>query len=101
MIWLEKVGANCSDDAVRGRLTALAVESLHPATTQSEAAYVDAVLARLQEMTLVRRIAELKGRLQRMNPVEAPDYMKHFEKLVALEQEARSLRERGIGGLTA
>jgi DNA primase len=99
--WLEKVGANCDDDAVRRQLTALAVEPLHPATSQSEATYVNAVLARLQEMSLVRRIAELKGRLQRMNPVEAPDYMKHFEKLVALEQEARSLRERGIGGLTA
>ncbi len=99
--WLEKVGANCDDEAVRRQLTALAVEPLHPATSQSEATYVNAVLARLQEMSLVRRIAELKGRLQRMNPVEAPDYMKHFEKLVALEQEARSLRERGIGGLTA
>jgi DNA primase len=98
--WLDKIGTNC-DDAVRGQLTALAVEPLHPATTQSEASYVNAVLARLQEMTLVRRIAELKGRLQRMNPVEAPDYMKHFEKLVALEQEARSLRERGMGGLSA
>jgi DNA primase len=99
--WLEKVAAHCDDEAVRRQLTGLAVEPLHPATTQSEAAYVNAVLARLQEMTLVRRIAELKGRLQRMNPVEAPDYMKHFEKLVALEQEARSLRERGMGGLTA
>ena len=99
--WLEKVAAHCDDEAVRRQLTGLAVEPLHPATTQSEAAYVNAVLARLQEMTLVRRIAELKGRLQRMNPVEAPDYMKHFEKLVALEQEARSLRERGMGGLSA
>jgi DNA primase len=99
--WVEKVAANCADETVRGQLTALAVEPLRPATTQSEAGYVNAVLARLQEMSLVRRIAELKGRLQRMNPVEAPDYMKHFEKLVALEQEARSLRERGIGGLTA
>ena len=99
--WLEKVGAQCHDEAVRNQLTALAVEPLHPATSQGEAAYVHAVLARLQEMSVVRRIAELKGRLQRMNPVEAPDYMKHFETLVALEQEARSLRERGMGGLSA
>jgi DNA primase len=99
--WLEKVAANCDSESARAQLTALAVEPLRPATTQGEATYVNAVLARLQEMTLVRRIAELKGTLQRMNPVEAPDYMKHFEKLVALEQEARSLRERGMGGLTA
>ena len=99
--WLEKVAANCDNESARSQLTALAVEPLRPATTQGEATYVNAVLARLQEMSLVRRIAELKGKLQRMNPVEAPDYMKHFEKLVALEQEARSLRERGRGGLTA
>jgi DNA primase len=36
-----------------------------------------------------------------MNPVEAPDeYTKVFGQLVALEQQARSLRERAMGGLT-
>ena len=36
-------------------------------------------MARLQEMATVRRVAALKGKLQRMNPVEAPDeYMKAF-----------------------
>ena len=46
-------------------------------------------------------MAALKGRLQRMNPVEEPDaYTKAFGQLVALEQEARSLRERAVGGLT-
>jgi DNA primase len=46
-------------------------------------------------------VAALKGRLQRMNPVEqADDYMKAFGQLVALEQQARSLRERAMGGLT-
>jgi DNA primase len=63
--------------------------------------YVNAVMARLQEMATVRRVAVLKSKLQRMNPVEAPDeYTKVFGQLVALEAQARSLRERAMGGLT-
>jgi DNA primase len=45
-------------------------------------------------------VAALKGRLQRMNPVEqADEYMRMFGKMLALEQQARSLRERAMGGL--
>jgi DNA primase len=58
-------------------------------------------MARLQEMSAVRRITVLKGRLQRMNPVEAADdYMKAFKQLMDLEQLAISLRKRATGGLT-
>jgi DNA primase len=58
-------------------------------------------MARLQEIATVRRVAALKGKLQRMNPVETPDeYTKVFGQLVALEQQARSLRERAMGGLS-
>jgi DNA primase len=36
-----------------------------------------------------------------MNPVEEADaYNKAFMQLLALEQQARSLRERAMGGLT-
>jgi DNA primase len=52
-------------------------------------------------MATVRQVAALKGRLQRMNPVEEPEaYNKAFGQLLALEQQARSLRERAMGGLT-
>ena len=48
----------------------------------------------------VRQIAVVKGRLQRMNPVEAADdYMKAFKQLMDLEQLAISLRKRAIGWL--
>jgi DNA primase len=67
---------------------------------EADAAYVNAVLARLEEMHTVRQVAALKGRLQRMNPVEAGDeYMKAFGRLMALEQQAISLRKRAMGGL--
>ena len=60
------------------------------------------MLARLEEMHTVRQVAELKGRLQRMNPVEAGDeYMRAFGQLMALEQQAISLRKRAMGGLGA
>ena len=98
--WLDEVAAHCPEDDVRSQLTALAVEPLR-AVGEGDAGYVNAVLARLQEMATVRRVTALKGKLQRMNPVEAPDeYTKVFGQLVALEQQARSLRERAVGGLT-
>jgi DNA primase len=98
--WLDQVAAHCPQDNVRAQLTALAVEPLR-SVGEGDAGYVNAVLARLQEMATVRRVTALKGKLQRMNPVEAPDeYTKVFGQLVALEQQARSLRERAMGGLT-
>ena len=81
------------------QLTALAVEPLR-STGEADAGYVTAVMARLQEMATVREIAGLKGKLQRMNPVESGDeYMKAFKQLMDLEQLAISLRKRAIGGL--
>ena len=46
----------------------------------------------------MRRIADLKSRLQRTNPVEhATDYNRMFGELVALEQHRRNLRELAVG----
>jgi DNA primase len=97
--WLDEVAAHCASESARAQLTALAVEPLRSAH-EADAAYVSAVLARLEEMHTVRQVAALKGRLQRMNPVEAADeYMKAFSQLMALEQQAISLRQRAMGGL--
>ena len=98
--WLDEVAAHCSRESARAMLTALAVEPMR-SVGEGDSVYVNAVMARLQEMATVRRVAALKGKLQRMNPVEAPEeYTKVFGQLVALEAEARSLRERAMGGLT-
>jgi DNA primase len=49
-------------------------------------------------VTALRRISEVKSRLQRTNPVEhATEYNRMFGELVALEQARRNLRERAIG----
>jgi DNA primase len=99
--WLDEVAAHCARDSARAQLTALAVEPLRAVTGESDVLYVNAILARLQEMATVREMAALKGRLQRMNPVEeAEAYTRGFGRLLALEQQARSLRERAMGGLT-
>ncbi|NEM08886.1 DNA primase [Geodermatophilus normandii] len=97
--WLDEVAAHCDRETARAQLTALAVEPLR-SVGDADAGYVSAVLARLQEMATVRQVTALKGRLQRMNPVEQGDeYMRAFGRLMALEQEAISLRQRAIGGL--
>jgi DNA primase len=68
---------------------------------ENDVIYVNALMARMQEIYTVRQIAAVKGRLQRMNPVESSDeYMKAFKQLMDLEQLAISLRKRAAGGLT-
>jgi DNA primase len=95
------VAAQCPRETAQARLTGLAVEPLRAPNGESDTVYVNAILARLQEISTVRQVAALKSRLQRMNPVEQADaYNKAFLKLLALEQQARSLRERAMGGLT-
>jgi DNA primase len=81
-------------DSVRDLVTELAVEPLQ--TTEAEAPrYAKALLARLEEMALTRRIQELKSRLQRLNPVEnAEEYNRMFGELIGLEQQKKGLREQ-------
>ncbi|GAA2882489.1 hypothetical protein GCM10020220_085960 [Nonomuraea rubra] len=50
-------------------------------------------------MPLDRAIAQVKSRIQRLNPVEQQqEYNKLFGELVALEQQRRVLRNRVAGG---
>jgi DNA primase len=97
-VWVSKLRDSVSDPAVGQALSALAVEPLL-STKEPTAAYVAAHVFRLQEVTAMRRIAGLKSRLQRTNPVEhAGEYNRMFGELVALEQHRRALREKAIGG---
>jgi DNA primase len=96
-VWVAKLRDSVADPAAVSALSALAVEPL--LTTEPTAAYVAAHVFRLQEVTALRAIADLKSRLQRTNPVEqATDYNRMFGDLVALEQHRRTLREKAIGG---
>ncbi len=85
------------DPAVTRALNMLAVEPVH-APREPDPAYVAAHVYRLQELTTARRIAEVKSRLQRTNPVDqALDYNRMFGELVALESQRRTLRDRAVG----
>jgi DNA primase len=97
-VWVAKLRDSVTDPGVGQALSALAVEPLL-STKEPTTAYVAAHVFRLQEVTTMRRIADLKSRLQRTNPVEhATEYNRMFGELVALEQHRRTLREKAIGG---
>ncbi|MFZ5849316.1 MAG: DNA primase [Actinomycetota bacterium] len=98
--WVSRLREKTTDEAAAHTLNALAVEPLLSAK-EPDAAYVAAHVYRLQELTTLRRITDLKSKLQRTNPVDhATDYNRMFGELVALEQHRRNLRERAIGGET-
>jgi DNA primase len=97
--WLDAVLAVCPDDAVRAVVHELAVDPLP--TDEVDERYATSVLARLLEVDASRRIADLKARLQRVEPTSDPDaYQALFADVLALETYRRNLREQVAGGAT-
>ena len=83
--------------AVVAAITELGVEPVR-GTSDPNPTFAVAYVYRLQELTTSRRIADVKARLQRTNPVEhALDYNRMFGELVMLEQHRRKLREGAVG----
>ena len=78
-------------------MTRLAVEPLRVPRSDGEAdaRYAEAVLARVEELSVSREIAAIKSRLQRLSPVEATAaYNRMFGDLVSLEQRRKVLSDR-------
>ncbi len=97
--WIESVRDACADLAGKALVGELAVEPLR-VDGPVDPRYVGVQMSRLQLFALNRRIAEVKSRLQRVNPVTDPDeHSQLFGELVSLEQHARALREQTSGGL--
>jgi DNA primase len=95
--WAARVRAAATDPAVIAAITELGVEPVR-GTHEPTPSFAVAYVYRLQELTTSRRIADVKSRLQRTNPVEhAADYNRMFGELVALEQHRRTLREGAVG----
>jgi DNA primase len=93
---LEMVLEAAATETDRRFLRGLAVESF---AAEENRGYADQVFRRLEELRLTRAIDQLKGNLQRMNPVERPhEYTQVFEELIALEARRRALREPRPGG---
>jgi DNA primase len=98
--WAVRLRDAAPDDRVRGFVTSLAVEPLRVprADGEPDMRYADAVLARVEELAVSRRIAQVKSRLQRLNPVESvSEYNRTFGDLVALEQRRKALVEKAAG----
>ncbi|GAA4229602.1 DNA primase [Actinomadura meridiana] len=95
--WVALLLERAPDDQVRDLITKFGVEPAR-AADDSDNRYAVELLARIQERQLTRMIADAKSKLERLNPVEVPEeYARLFGDLVALEQQRRVLRERGLG----
>jgi DNA primase len=99
--WVERLLAAAPDEQLEKFLTRLAVEQLHTprADGEADARYIDAILARVEELAVSREIAVLKSRLQRLSPVQETNYNKIFGDLVGLEQRRKVLSDRAAGAL--
>ncbi len=88
-----------SDPQLKALFTELSVEPIR-ADGEITERYVASIVARLREVGISRAIADLKSRLQRLNPVEnGEEYNASFAQLVALESARRSLHELAVGSL--
>ena len=60
--------------------------------------YIASIYARLRELAVGRTIAEIKSKLQRINPLdEAEKYNEIFAELLELERVRRTLRDLAVG----
>ncbi len=70
--------------------------SLHGPATEH---YVQANVAKLRLLTVMRQVSELKSKLQRTNPVENPTtYNQMFSELVVLEARRSELHAESLRG---
>jgi DNA primase len=96
--WLPKLSDAVDDEDAKRILSIAAVEPLR-AREGNMSAVVTSVIIRLQLLTLGRRTAEIKSKLQRTNPVEEADaYNRLFGDLMAVDKQYRELRERSLSG---
>ncbi len=83
-----------ASEPLRPLVTELAVAPLPEDREEALAGYVRGVVMRLVEIGYTRHIAELRGRLQRMDAaVDPAAYQAAFAELVAVEGRRRTLRE--------
>jgi DNA primase len=98
-VWLARVREACTDLGSAALVGELAVEPMR-IDGEADLFYVGVTLARLQLSSVLRRVNEVKSRLQRLNPVTSKDaYLTLAGELFSLEQHARALREQAVGGL--
>jgi DNA primase len=97
-VWIEAIMNGALDDTVRTTLSGLLVEPMNVAEGETFDRYVTGVIAKLQELDAVRRINDLKGRLQRLDSEADPEvHAALFNQLLALETHRRALSDHARG----
>lgn len=95
--WLPAVADRLDDDVLRRVLHVAAVEPMHSGAATGPV--VNAVIARLREKSVQRRIVDVKSRLQRTDPVAQADaYSAAFAELMELERRRQSLYAQKLPG---
>ncbi|MGP3910165.1 DNA primase [Nonomuraea sp. 10N515B] len=95
--WVDLLLEHAHEEGARALVTRFAVEPIQ-ADAHAEERYAGAMLAAIEAIAVDRAIAQVKSRIQRLNPVEEQqEYNKLFGELVALEQQRRVLRNRAAG----
>ena len=94
--WTARVRDSADNPFVSAAFAELSVEPVRSSTEPNEA-YMFAHAYRLRELTVLRRIADVKSRLQRTDPT-AEEYQEMFTELMSLEQERRALADKAVGG---
>lgn len=88
--WVRSVREAATDPTVDQLAIALSVE---PLLREATPRHAQEYAAKVQMLRLVYQINELKGRLQRTNPVEHPeDHRRMFAKLIDLERRRAELQ---------
>jgi DNA primase len=99
VVWVQRVRDACTDLGAAALVNELAVEPLR-LDGEPDPHYLGVTVAKLELVTVDARVAELKSKVQRVNPVtEKQAYLALAAELFSLEQHARALRERAAGGL--
>lgn len=82
-----------ASETVAGIVTQLSVASLPEDREAAVPAFVEGVVHRVLDMGLMRRVADARSRLQRLDPADTETYQAAFAELLAIEAERRTLRE--------
>ncbi|MFG1943764.1 DNA primase [Nonomuraea sp. NPDC048826] len=95
--WVDRLLEHAHETGAAALVTRFAVEPIQ-ADSHVEERYAGAMLAAIEAIAVDRAIAQVKSRIQRLNPVdEQQEYNRLFGELVALEQQRRVLRDRAAG----
>ncbi|MGK2867743.1 MAG: DNA primase [Mycobacterium sp.] len=96
--WIDMIRDLAGSPEAANLVNELGVDAIRIEDDEKLARYISGVLARLQEVSVGRQIAEVKSKLQRMSPVDNSDeYHALFGDLVAMETYRRSLLEQASG----